>query len=82
LTTIYTWLFNNTKGSFLIVILVHASNDAFFIHQLFFASILTSTLLPFVIGFGGAALLLTRGRLSYEHYQQKEEPGAQAEGLG
>ena len=29
LTIIYTWVFNNTKGSLLIVILVHASNDAF-----------------------------------------------------
>jgi hypothetical protein len=35
LTIVYTWVFNNTKGSLLIVILVHASNDAFFINQLF-----------------------------------------------
>ncbi len=79
LTIIYTWVFNNTKGSLLIVILVHASNDAFFINQLFLASIVTSTLLPFVIGFGGVALLLvifTRGRLGYEHCQQKEKPDA------
>jgi len=79
LTVIYTWVFNNTKGSLLIVILVHASNDAFFINQLFVAPVVTNTLLPFVIGFGAVALLLvilTRGRLSYDHYRQKEEPDA------
>jgi membrane protease YdiL (CAAX protease family) len=68
LTIIYTWVFNKTKGSLLIVILMHASNDAFFINQLFLAPIVTDSLLPFVIGFGATALLLvllTRGRLGY-----------------
>lgn len=76
LTIIYTWVFNRTKGSLLIVILVHASNDAFFIDQLFLAPIVTSSLLPFVIGFGATALLLvvlTRGRLGYRHSQQEED---------
>jgi hypothetical protein len=33
-------------------------------------------------GCGAADRHLHADRLSYEHYQQKEEPGAQAEGLG
>jgi membrane protease YdiL (CAAX protease family) len=77
LTIICTWVFNNTRGSLLIVILVHASNDAFFINQLFPAPIVASSLLPFVIGFGALALLLvvlTQGRLGHEHYQQEKEP--------
>jgi membrane protease YdiL (CAAX protease family) len=85
LTIIYTWVFNNTKGSLLIVILVHASNDAFFINQLFLAPIAASTLLPFVIGFGSVALLLalfTRGRLGYEHCRQKEQPDPRGEAPG
>ena len=74
LTIIYTLIFNNTRGSLLIVILVHASNDAFFINQLFLAPVVTDSLLPFMVGFGSAALLLvilTRGTLGYEHSQQK-----------
>lgn len=69
LTFIYTWVFNNTKGSLLIVILMHASNDAFFINQIFVSRLVTDTLLPFVVGFGAFALLiviLTRGKLGYK----------------
>jgi CAAX protease family protein len=76
LTIIYTWVFNKTKGSLLIVILVHASNDAFFIDQLFIAPVVTSSLVPFVIGFGATALLLvvlTRGRLGCLNSQQEED---------
>jgi membrane protease YdiL (CAAX protease family) len=74
LTIIYTWVFNKTKGSLVIVILMHASNDAFFIDQLFLAPIVTHSLLPFVIGFGATALLLvflTRGRLGYVPSEQE-----------
>lgn len=77
LTVVYTWVFNNTKGSLLIVILVHASNDAFFINQLFGAPVVTDSLLPFVIGFGAVAVLIvivTQGRLGYDQYRQTEEP--------
>lgn len=69
LTIIYTWVFNNTKSSLFIVILMHASNDAFFITQLFASHAVTDTLFPFVIGFGAIALLLiilTRGHLGYD----------------
>jgi membrane protease YdiL (CAAX protease family) len=75
LTVIYTWVFNKTKGSLVPVILMHASNDAFFIDKLFGAPIVTDSLLTFVIGFGATALLLvllTRGRLGYEPSEQKE----------
>lgn len=54
---------------------MHASNDAFFIDQLFLAPIVTDSLLPFVIGFGATALLLvflTRGRLGYVPSEQEE----------
>ena len=85
LTIIYTWVFNYMKGSLLIMILVHASNDAFFINQLFLAPVVTHSLLPFVTGFGALAVLLvifTRGRLGYDHYQQEEEPDVECEALG
>lgn len=74
LTIIYTWVFNNTKSSLLIVILMHATNDAFFINQLFASRLVTDTLLPFVVGFGTIALLiviLTRGWLGYKEERQK-----------
>jgi hypothetical protein len=79
LTFIYAWVFNNTKGSVLLVILLHASVDAFFVERLFLAPIAASNL-PLTIGFGAVALLLvvfTRGRLGYDRYQQEvaeEEP--------
>jgi membrane protease YdiL (CAAX protease family) len=68
LTFIYTWLYNVTKGSVLIIALAHTSVDVFFLDQLFLAPVATS-LLPFVTGFGAVAFLLivcTRGRLGYE----------------
>src|ERR1700730_19142178 len=85
LTIIYTWVFSYTKESLLIMILVHASNDAFFINQLFLSPVVTHSLLPFVTGFGALAVLLvifTRGRLSYDHYQQEEGPDVECEALG
>jgi membrane protease YdiL (CAAX protease family) len=73
--TIMTWVFNNTKGSILIAILLHAALDASnggsdFIHHLLPASQLggyglgSALLFPLV----GAVLLLifTKGRLSYK----------------
>ncbi|MBV9454042.1 MAG: CPBP family intramembrane metalloprotease [Rubrobacter sp.] len=77
-TFIYTWLFNNTRGSVLLAILMHGSFDAFFVERLFLAPIAAS-LLGLTIGLGVLALLLiilTRGRLGYERYLQEveEEP--------
>lgn len=68
-TIVYTWVFNHTKNSLLIVILLHTSNDAFLLNQLFTKPIAANSNLPYVIGFGVMALLLiivTRGRLGYQ----------------
>jgi uncharacterized protein len=80
LAIIYTWVFNNTKGSVLIAILLHWSFDlsAGILAPLFPAPIVQDYgLLPILGGFGAFAVVLvalTRGRLGYQHYQQEEEP--------
>src|SRR5215207_8816472 len=80
LSIIYTWVFNNTKGSLLTAILLHWSFNVstLIVAPLFPASIvLDYGLLPILPGFGAAALLvvaLTRGQLGYQHYQQEEDP--------
>jgi CAAX protease family protein len=80
LTIVMTWVFNNTKGSLLIAILVHWAFDMSFavLNLLFTARIVTDygSTVPVLIGLGAVALLviaLTRGRLGYQHYL-KEEP--------
>jgi membrane protease YdiL (CAAX protease family) len=75
---VFTWVFNNTKGSLLIAVLLHTAIDAFSgpVMQLFPAPLVASGL-PLLIGFGALVLVivvLTRGRLSYQHYRQEEEP--------
>src|SRR5215203_3102248 len=81
LTIVMTWVFNNTKGSLLIAILVHATFDTTFVllNLLFPAPSVTDygSTVPVLIGYGAVALLviaLTRGRLGYQHYQQEEDP--------
>jgi membrane protease YdiL (CAAX protease family) len=79
-TIILTWVFNNTKGSVLMAILVHGSIDAPFLPYSVLlgpAEVMNSLLL----GFGALALVivaLTRGRLGYDHYLQEaeEEPAS------
>jgi membrane protease YdiL (CAAX protease family) len=70
LAIIFTWVFNNTKGSIFIALLLHASYNAFgSVQQLFSAPIMTSTDLPFLISVVAPALLiiiLTRGQLGYK----------------
>ena len=73
LTIVMTWVFNNTKGSVLMAILVHASFDFTFVilNLLFTAPIVTDygSTLPVLIGLGTLASLaigVTRGRLGYE----------------
>ena len=80
LTIVMTWVFNNTKGSVLMAILVHASFDMSFVilNLLFTAPIVTDygSTLPVLIGLGTFALLviaLTRGRLGYQHYLRRTE---------
>jgi uncharacterized protein len=84
-TIVFTWVYNNTKGSVFMAILVHASGDAFpnaILWPLLPASLaVTGYGIYFgyygmVIGMGALALaviVLTRGRLGYEHYQQEED---------
>jgi membrane protease YdiL (CAAX protease family) len=74
-TVIITWVFNNTKGSLLIAILVHTSINAFSngpLPLLFPTALTTDSLaLPLLVGYGAVALVLvalTRGRLGYQHY--------------
>jgi membrane protease YdiL (CAAX protease family) len=79
LTIVMTWIFNNTKGSLLIAILVHWAFDISFaiLNILFIAPIVSDygSTVPVLIGLGAVALLviaLTRGRLGYQHYLQEE----------
>ncbi len=79
-TIVMTWVFNNTKGSLLIAVLMHASfNTTFLILNLLFPAPLVTeygSTVPAVLGFGAVALLvvaLTRGRLGYDHYLQEAE---------
>ena len=81
LAIVLTWVFNNTKGSVLMAMLVHASIDAPFIP--FFIPFSSETSGPseamngMLLGLGAVALLVvafTRGRLGYQHYSQEEEP--------
>jgi uncharacterized protein len=80
MTIVFTWVFNNTKGSLLIAILLHAAVNTSYatLIVLFPTPLVTDygTMVPMVIGFGAVALVviaLTRGRLGYQHYRQEEE---------
>ena len=77
IAVVFTWVFNNTKGSVLLVILAHGSvnSAAVAVYGLFPTPAVTSGITNFVIGFGVAAVVvvaLTRGRLGY----QQEAPDA------
>jgi len=85
MTFIFTWLFNHTKGSLLLMILLHASIDgtATYIHTLAADGILPASAAAaieqgLVIGVIVLALLLiatTRGRLGYRRYRAEAESG-------
>ena len=71
---VITWVFNNTKGSVFMAILVHASIDTF-------SAPIGALASPWAVGnsillsFGVLALVLvvlTRGRLGYDRYRQEE----------
>jgi uncharacterized protein len=68
-TVVITWVFNNTRASLLLAILLHTSIDAFTgTLSAIFPPEAASSAFPFIIGFGVVALVLvalTRGRLSY-----------------
>jgi len=76
----YRWrVFNNTKGSVFIAVLVHATFDTYLsiLNRLFPVPIVNDygSNVPILIGFGALALVLvalTRGRLGYQHYRQED----------
>ena len=73
---IFTWVFNNTRGSLLLVILLHASiNTSTLLITLFpsFPKVGVVSQLPFVIWMAFAVLLviITRGQLGYQHYRRE-----------
>jgi uncharacterized protein len=75
-TIVITWVFNNTRASVLLAILVHASIDAFSLTlgAIFPAKALASAF-PLMIGFGVVAvvlIVLTRGRLDYERIAEAQ----------
>jgi uncharacterized protein len=85
LAIMYTWVFNNTKGSVLMAILIHATFNwtTVPVTQLFPTPIFEDYgLFPILGGFGVFAVVLvalTRGRLGYQHYRQEvEEPDSAA----
>jgi membrane protease YdiL (CAAX protease family) len=85
LAIMYTWVFNNTKGSVLMAILIHATFNwsTVPVAKLFPTPLFEDYgLLTILGGFGAFAVVLvalTRGRLGYEHYRQEvEEPQSAA----
>jgi membrane protease YdiL (CAAX protease family) len=88
-TIAMAWVFNNTKGSLFIAVLVHTSFDMVLatLNRLFPVPIVNDygSNVPVLIGLGVLALVLivlTRGRLSYRHYRQEEPNSAAAATLG
>lgn len=83
-TFVFTWVFNNTRGSLLMAILLHASGDAFpnaILGQIFPASVAVTNgvnvgYYGLVIGYAVLTLLIvivTKGSLSYERYKAEEQ---------
>jgi uncharacterized protein len=68
-TIVITWVFNNTRASVLLAILVHSSIDTFTIPlAAIFPAWAIASAVPLIIGFGVVAvalMVLTRGRLDY-----------------
>jgi len=68
-SVVLSWVFNNTRASLLVVVLVHTSIDAFSATMGTVFPTAATSAWPMIIGFGGAAVVLiaaTRGRLSYD----------------
>ncbi len=81
-TVIMTWVFNHTRGSLLLAILLHTSVDIFQpVVNLLYPSQASSEVNG-LIGFGVLALVLvfaTRGRLGYRDADGQAAPGAVVE---
>ena len=77
-TVVMTWVFNNTKGSLFMAVLVHTSFDTFLaiLNKAFPVPIVNDygSNVPVLIGFGALAVVLvasTRGRLGYQRYRDE-----------
>jgi uncharacterized protein len=75
-TIVITWVFNNTRASLLLAILVHSSIDTFggTLAAIFPAKAVTSPF-PYLISFGAVAvvlIVLTRGRLDYQRLAEAQ----------
>ncbi|MDD7939913.1 type II CAAX endopeptidase family protein [Actinomycetospora lutea] len=73
-TVVITWVFNNTRASVLLAVLVHSSIDTFTgtLGAIFPPEAVASAF-PYMIGFGVVALVLiavTRGRLGYRRLEE------------
>src|SRR5438552_3908087 len=78
LTIVLTWVFNNTKGSVFIAVLVHATFDPYLatLNGLFPTPLVNDygSNVPVLIGFGALAVVLvasTRGCLGYQRYRDE-----------
>jgi uncharacterized protein len=86
-SVVMTWVFNNTGGSVLMAILLHAAIDVVLAFAVLFPSAKTDLspssfgTLGIAIAFSIAALVIivaTRGQLSYQRYQREVELPATA----
>ena len=83
-TIIITWAFNHTRGSLLLAMLIHSSNDSFPLASLFPLMALSNQRRgTMLIGYGALALVMlvsSRGKLGYQSYRasqrEKEESGS------
>jgi membrane protease YdiL (CAAX protease family) len=77
MAVVFTWVFNHTKGSLFIAMLLHASINTFGnVQALFPAPIVIGTDLPLLIAFCALAvvvLVATRGKLGY-HPEEDSSP--------
>jgi membrane protease YdiL (CAAX protease family) len=79
-TVVISWVFNNTRTSVLLAVLVHSSIDTFSgTLSAIFPPEAVASAFPYMIGFGVVALVLivaTRGHLSHERLQDAPRPAA------
>jgi membrane protease YdiL (CAAX protease family) len=71
-SVVLSWVFNNTRASLLLAVLVHTSIDAFSATMGTVYPAAAASAWPMIIGFGVAAVVLiaaTRGRLGYDQLQ-------------
>lgn len=79
LAVIFTWVFNNVRGSLLLMMLLHGTlNTATNTLPTLFPALASSffvQMMPIVVAVIAALLIIvmTRGRLSYQRYQQEAE---------